>query len=118
MKVHVVSTLSKLVIVAALTIGLAGAANVKAAAFPNQITIRNQDVRATGIAIASSVSANQDGWLVIYRNSDLSSSEIVGYAPVHQGLNMGVKVVVSLPLIGDRPMLFAVLQAVLPREEG
>ena len=111
MKVHVVSTLSKLVIVAALTIGLAGAATVQAAAFPNQITIRNQDVRATGIAIASSVSANQDGWLVIYRNSDLSSSEVVGYAPVHQGLNMGVKVVVSLPLISDRPMLFAVLQA-------
>jgi hypothetical protein len=39
-----------------------------------------------------SVTAPQDGWVVVYKNPNFTSGDIVGYAPVHQGVNDNVKV--------------------------
>ena len=55
------------------------------------------------------MTAAQDGWVVIYNNPELASSEIVGYAPVHQGNNVGVRVTVQKPKTVDWPTLWAVL---------
>jgi hypothetical protein len=78
--------------------------------FPNEIRIHSQDVRIAGIAIADWVSAAHEGWLVIYRSPKFSSTEIVGCAPIRQGLNLGVKVAINLLLISNCHTLFAVLQ--------
>jgi hypothetical protein len=104
------ATLSKLLVIMTTALSLTSATLVQAASSPSQITIHNQDIN-TGVVVVDSVTAPRSGWVVIYRKPDFAADEMVGYAPVHQGSNMGVKVVVSMPLIGNRPMLWAVLQA-------
>ncbi len=104
------ATLSKLLLVVMAALYLTGATNVQAATVSNQITIRNQDVN-TGVVVVDSVTAAQDGWVVLYKNPNLSLDEVVGHAWVHQGVNMGVKVIVNMPAIGNPPALWAVLQA-------
>jgi hypothetical protein len=89
---------------------LAAAAGVQAAPVANQITVRSQNLY-TGIAMVDSVTAARSGWVVIYKSPDITIDNIVGYAPVRAGTNLGVKVVVSLPIINHAPMLWAVLQA-------
>ena len=93
-----------------LALSVAGASDVRAAGAVNAIAVQNQDIN-TGIVVVDSVTAAQPGWVVIYKGTQFTREELVGYAPVHAGTNLGVKVVVSLPLIGARPMLWAVLQA-------
>ena len=56
-----------------------------------------------------SVTAAQDGWIVIYKNPNFTSGEIVGYAPVHQGTNTNVKVTIDTAKVGDLPTLWALL---------
>ncbi len=58
-----------------------------------------------------SVTAAQDGWVVLYKNPSLNSNDIVGHAWVHQGVNPGVKVIVNMNAIGNPPMLWAALLA-------
>ncbi len=62
--------------------GLAGTA--LAAAAPNQITVHDQDLNS-GVIVLDSVTAAQDGWVVIYKNPNFTSGEIVGYAPGASG---------------------------------
>lgn len=107
---NLLAVLSKLLVSAVMVLALTGAANTQAASFTNQLTIRNQTIN-TGIVTVDSATAAADSWVVIYRNPNFKSTEIVGKAPVHAGLNRGVKVVVSLPLINTAPMLWAVLQS-------
>ncbi len=104
------ATLSKLLLVVMAALSLTGATNVQAATLSNQITIQNQDVN-TNMVVVDSVTATRDGWIVLYRNPNLIPDEVVGHAWVHQGVNMGVKVVVNMPAIGNPPVLWAVLQA-------
>jgi hypothetical protein len=62
--------------------------------------------------MVDSVSAAQDGWIVIYKDpSNFTSGQVVGYAPVHQGANSNVKVTLNTAKVGDLPTLWAVLQA-------
>jgi hypothetical protein len=96
-------TLFVAVAVAALA-GLAGTA--LAAAAPNQITVHDQDL-TSGVIVLDSVTAAQDGWVVIYKNPDFTSGEIVGYAPVHPGTNTDVKVTIDTAKVGDAPTLWA-----------
>lgn len=75
----------------------------------NQIPVRNQSLN-TGVIVIDSVTAAQDGWVVIYREPGLNPSDIVGYAPVYQGTNYGVKVTVDTSKLTDQPpMLWAML---------
>ena len=104
------ATLSKLLLIGVVALSLTSAATVQAATPSNQITIQNQDVN-TGIVIVDSVTAAQDGWVVIYKSPNFSPDEVVGHAWVHEGTNMGVKVIVNMPAIGNPPMLWAALQA-------
>jgi hypothetical protein len=101
----------KTLVVAVAVVALAGlAGSAQAAAAPNQITVHNQDI-TSGIAVMDSVTAAHDGWIVIYKNPNLSTGEIVGYAPVSQGTNKDVKVTIDTAKVGDLPTLWAVLQA-------
>ncbi len=77
-------------IAVASVVGMTG--NAQAAAVQNQqITVRNQDI-STGVITIDSVTAPQDGWVVVYKDPNFSNGDIVGYAPVHQGVNTDVKV--------------------------
>ena len=99
MKRQIRFSTSVVLMVAVLALALMGAAAVQAAASTSQITIENQNVNS-GIVVIDSVTAAQNGWVVIYENPSLDSSDIVGHAWVHQGVNPGVKVIVNMPAIG------------------
>jgi hypothetical protein len=58
------------------------------------IVVKDQDL-STGVAIFDSVTAPQDGWIVVYKNPNFTSGDIVGYAPVHQGVNNDVRVTID-----------------------
>jgi len=100
----------KLSVVAMAIVSLVGVTGVQAATLPNSITIRNQDL-SSGVIVVDSVNAPVDGWIVIYKNPNLTPGEIVGYASVHQGSNMNVKVSINTARVGDSPMLWARLHA-------
>jgi hypothetical protein len=89
---------------------LAVAAGAQAAPVVNQITVRDQNLD-TGMVVVDSVTAARSGWVVIYKDPDFTVENLVGYAPVRAGQNLGVKVVVSLPKIDQQPALWAVLQS-------
>ncbi len=103
-------TFSTLVLVAVLALALPGATAVQAASTTSQITIENQNVNS-GVVVADSVTAAQNGWVVIYKKPSLNSSDIVGHAWVHQGVNTGVKITVNMPAIGNPSMLWAAFLA-------
>ena len=65
--------------------------------------------------MADSVTAPQDGWVVVYRRPGFNASDIVGYAPVYQGTNYGVKVTVDTAKLTDQP---PVLWAMLHVDQG
>jgi hypothetical protein len=85
---------SKLLVAVIAVVALAGASLVEAAALPNKITVRSQDI-SNGILTIDSVSAAQAGWVVVYKNANLTSGEIIGYAPVAAGVNTNVKVTLN-----------------------
>ncbi len=73
----------------ALAVGMAG--SVQAAAPQAQIMVKDQDI-SSGVVTFDSVTAPQDGWIVVYKDPNFYNGDIVGYAPVHQGVNTDVKV--------------------------
>ncbi len=101
---------STVLLVAVMALALTGATTVQAASVTSQIAVENQDVNS-GVVVIDSVTAAQDGWVVIYKNSSLNSDDIVGHAWVHQGVNTGVKVIVNMPAIGNPSMLWAAFLA-------
>ncbi len=104
------SITSLVVWVAVLALVLTGVTTVQAAGFTDKIVVKNQDLN-TGIAMLDSVTAANDGWVVLYKNPNLNPDEIVGHAWVHQGVNPDVKVIVNMSKIGNPPMLWAALLA-------
>jgi hypothetical protein len=107
---NVLVVVSKLVVVAMTVLAMAGAPGVQAAALPNQITVHNQDL-TSGVIIVDSVTAAQDGWIVVYKNPDFREGDIVGYAPVYKGTHTGVKVTIDTAKVGDLPTLWIELHA-------
>ncbi|MFN8595392.1 MAG: hypothetical protein U0559_04305 [Anaerolineae bacterium] len=82
------------------------------AATANEIKINGIQDLNTGVIEIGTVTALQDGWIVIYKNSNLTSGEIVGYAPVYKGVNTNVKVTISTRrLPEDQITLWAQLHA-------
>ena len=107
MKLNSSSAVRKTLVVAIAMLALAGlAGTVLAAAAPDQITVHNQDLN-TGVILLDSVTAAQDGWVVVYKDPNLTSGEIVGYAPVKAGTNKDVKVTIDTAKVGDAPTLWA-----------
>jgi hypothetical protein len=80
----------------------------------NKITARAQDVNG-GRVVIDSVTTAQDGWLLIRKNANGLPGEVLGFAPVHQGMNSYIKVDVrTTNAKGDyivAPVLWATLAA-------
>lgn len=89
-----IAVVSKLMVVAMMSVAMIGTSVVQAAALPNQISVQSQDV-SNGILTVDSVTAAQAGWIVIYKESNFTDGEILGYAPVQQGVNKAVKVTLN-----------------------
>ena len=81
-------------VVMAITVAVSMAGGVLAAAPASQINVRDQDLN-TGVIVIDSVTAPQDGWVVVYKNPNFTTGDIVGYAPVRQGVNTNVKLTVD-----------------------
>jgi len=76
-----------LLLVAATSLQMAGVASAKTGPVPaNQITIKAQDANR-GQIIIDSVTAAQEGWLIIYTDPCIRRCAMVGYTPVHRGQN-------------------------------
>jgi hypothetical protein len=85
--------------------------STKPAVSASPIVVKNQDLN-TGVIVIDSVTAPQDGWVVVYKDpNNLTGGQIVGYAPVKQGANSSVKVTIDTAKVGDAPTLWTVLQA-------
>jgi len=74
----------------------------------NQIIIRSQDTH-TGQIMVDSVTAAQDGWLLVYTDTLLSPSSMVGWVPIHKGLNTNLKVDINREQVEPYATLWAVL---------
>jgi hypothetical protein len=97
--------------VAAAPVATKAPVSTKPAATTSPISIKNQDI-TSGVIVANSVTAPQDGWVVVYKDrNNLTGGQIVGYAPVHMGANSNVKITLDTAKVGDAPTLWAVLQA-------
>jgi hypothetical protein len=102
--------LDMLIMVELMALVPATAVSAQVAPVKNQITVRSQNLD-TGIVVVDAVTTERSGWVVVYKAPDFTADNLVGKAAVHAGTNLGVKVVVSLPVIDHAPMLWAVLQA-------
>jgi hypothetical protein len=96
----------KLLVVVLTVAAFMGVAAAQAAALPNQVVVKTQEI-GSGIIVVESVTAAQDGWIVIYKNPNFTTGAIVGYAPVRQGANTNVKVTIDTEKISDQPTLWA-----------
>ncbi len=112
MKPLISSTVIRKIAAGLMTIVVAAsmAGAVQAAGPQSQITVKNQDLNS-GVIMLDSVTAPQDGWVVVYKNPNFTNGEIVGYAPVHQGANKDVKVTIDTRKVGTLPTLWARLHA-------
>jgi hypothetical protein len=72
------------------------------------LAVSDQDL-GTGIIMMDAITTSQNGWIVIYKNPNFTSGEIVGYAPVYKGTNMGVKVTIDTAKVGEQATLWSVL---------
>ncbi len=68
-----------------------GASNSSGVTNANKIAVRAQDTNS-GDVVVDSVSASQDGWLLIRKDANGIPGNVIGFAPVHQGLNTDVRV--------------------------
>jgi hypothetical protein len=97
----------------ALMIGIAacvlvGSANAQTGGAANQIVIQSQETN-TGQIMVDTVIAAQDGWLVVYTDTNLSSRSMIGWAPIHKGVNTNLKVNIDSELAEPEATLWAVL---------
>jgi hypothetical protein len=85
---------------------------VSSAPLSNKISIRRQDANS-GAVIVDSVTAAQDGWLLIFRDANGAPDELLGYAAVHQGVNTGIVVDIKTTNRGGNDFLTPTLWASL-----
>ena len=80
----------------------------------SRITVRAQDTN-NGQVIVDSATAAQDGWLLIRKDANGMPGQVIGHAPVRQGLNSSLRVnIKSTQKNGDdntTPTLWATLVA-------
>jgi len=85
---------------------------VSSAPKSNKISIRRQDANS-GAVVVDSVTAAQDGWLLIFRDANGAPDELLGYAAVHQGVNTGIVVDIKTTSHGGNDFLTPTLWATL-----
>ncbi len=68
-----------------------GQGSAPVAAGANNIVVMGQDTNA-GQVIVKSVTAAQNGWLLIRRDASGAPGSIIGFAPIHAGVNTNVAV--------------------------
>jgi len=95
-----------------------GTIRASSAAKANKITVSAQDPRLghdNGLIFVQSVTATQDGWLLIRKDNNGAPGNVIGFAPIHQGVNTDVSVDVQTTNSQDNdiitPMLWATLVA-------
>ncbi len=101
--------LSAVMVIANLSV--VGTASAQTGAGANSITIRAQDCCDSGQVVVDAVVAAEDGWLAIYKNPGGSSSDLLGYAPVHRGQNTRFTVDVNSRKAESASALWAALLA-------
>lgn len=102
-----ISTLAlSLMLIAACSIVALASAQTGGTA--NQIIIRSQETN-TGQIMVDTVIAAQDGWLVVYTDTSLSAASMIGWVPVHKGVNTNLKVNIDSELAEPLAALWAVL---------
>lgn len=69
----------------------AAASTASSAPKQNMITVRRQDATTSRVMV-DSVTATQDGWLLIWNDRNGAPNSLLGFAPVRQGENMNVAV--------------------------
>ena len=74
---------------------MAGASVASSAPKQNKMTVRRQDA-ATGRVVVDSVTAAQDGWLLIWNDGNGAPNSLLGFAPVRQGTTTDVSVDIRL----------------------
>ena len=84
----------------------AGSAFAAAHAMADSVTASDQDV-SNGIVSAETVTAGQNGWLVVHRtDADMAPGPVVGYAPLRAGENTDVAAILQEEIAsGDMLML-------------
>jgi hypothetical protein len=70
---------------------VSSASSAAAVRTANKITVRRQDA-GVGQVLVNSVTAAQDGWLLIWNDANGAPGGLIGFAPVHQGVNTNVAV--------------------------
>lgn len=76
--------------------GVVGAAAPAA----NSIYVHDQEINL-GVITVDQVVAAEAGWVVVYKQANLATDMIVGYAPVAKGANQGVRVTLEAKRIKD-----------------
>ena len=74
----------------------------------DQITVHDQDVRS-GVILVDAVTTTERGWVVFYKNPNLTPGEIVGFAPVYPGVNTNVKATIDTIKLGTSTGIWAQL---------
>ena len=106
MKTRLFATTMLVTMVASLLMPISASAQTGAGV--NQIAVGAQETN-TGQIMVDSVTAAQDGWVVLYFMGNLDPLTVVGLAPVHKGVNTNVRVNIDSGLADPYPTLWAVL---------
>jgi hypothetical protein len=91
-----------------ITSVLVTSASAQTGGAANQIAVRSQDTNL-GQIVVDQVIAAQDGWLVVYTDTSFSPLTVVGWAPVHAGVNTSLKVNLNAEVVDPYDTLWAVL---------
>ncbi len=97
--------LSIVMMIAGLSVVGAAAASAQTDGVPPKITIRAQDT--DNQIIVDSVTAGEDGWIVIYKDPNGNLGAQLGFAPVHRGQNTNFTVDLDSRKAAKAPTLWA-----------
>ena len=108
------SVLMGLFLVLALaSFGMASSASTSG----NRIMVHAQDANL-GQVIVDSATAAQDGWLLIREDSNGTPGRMLGFEPVHQGLNTNLTVDIQTSNSDGHDMVSATLWATLVPDDS
>jgi len=72
-----------------------GVSSSSSATSANKVAVRAQNPRNNGVVFVDSVTAAQAGWLLIHKDNNGAPGNVIGFAPVHQGVNTNVGVAIQ-----------------------
>lgn len=79
-------------------VAMSGAAFAAGHAMPPMVEAMDQDV-SKGIVSAGKIVAPENGWMVVHRtDAEMKPGAVVGYAPLREGENLDVAVILQEPV--------------------